>query len=223
MKLLLVEDDALLAQGLIHSLKKEGYSVEHAGSICCAMAFIDEGNIEMVVLDLGLPDGDGLSILKAIKQSKLPIAVLLLTARDSTDDKIIGLDLGADDYLPKPFDAKELFARLRVIGRRLGSQLTTQLSSILTCSNVTLDLGGHQAFVDGIAIELPRKEFMLLKALIENQARVLSKAQLENKLYQWGEELGSNAIEVHIHHLRKKLPKGFIKTLRGIGYVVGKQ
>ncbi|MBD1584337.1 response regulator [Pseudoalteromonas sp. S16_S37] len=218
MKLLLVEDDALLAQGLIHSLQKEGYSVEHAQTVSMAKSMLDNDEIELVVLDLGLPDGDGLEVLKAIKKRHLALAVLILTARDSIEDKITGLDLGADDYLPKPFEAKELFARLRVISRRLGSQT----SSTLQCQNVQLDLASHQTLVEGEPLILPRKEFMLLKALMENAGRVLSKTQLESKLYQWGEELGSNAIEVHIHHLRKKLPKDFIKTLRGIGYVVAK-
>ncbi|NOU50529.1 response regulator [Pseudoalteromonas sp. JBTF-M23] len=218
MKLLLVEDDALLAQGLIHSLQKEGYSVEHAQTVSMAKSMLDNEEIELVVLDLGLPDGDGLDVLKTIKKRRLALAVLILTARDSIEDKITGLDLGADDYLPKPFEAKELFARLRVISRRLGSQT----SSTLQCQNVQLDLASHQTLVAGEPLILPRKEFMLLKALMENAGRVLSKTQLESKLYQWGEELGSNAIEVHIHHLRKKLPKDFIKTLRGIGYVVAK-
>ncbi|BBN83796.1 DNA-binding response regulator [Pseudoalteromonas sp. A25] len=218
MKLLLVEDDALLAQGLIHSLQKEGYSVEHVQTVSMAKSMLDNDEIELVVLDLGLPDGDGLEVLKAIKKRRVALAVLILTARDSIEDKITGLDLGADDYLPKPFEAKELFARLRVISRRLGSQT----SSILQCQNVQLDLASHQTLVAGEPLILPRKEFMLLKALMENAGRVLSKTQLESKLYQWGEELGSNAIEVHIHHLRKKLPKDFIKTLRGIGYIVAK-
>ncbi|MCF6436880.1 MULTISPECIES: response regulator [Pseudoalteromonas] len=218
MRLLLVEDDALLAQGLVHSLQKEGYTVEHAGTANEANKMLNNGEIELVVLDLGLPDGDGLDLLKVIQKQKNQLAVLILTARDSVEDKIRGLDLGADDYLAKPFEAKELFARLRVISRRLGSQS----SSILQCQNVQLDLAAHQVCVDALPISLPRKEFMLLKALMENAGRVLSKNQLESKLYQWGEELGSNAIEVHIHNLRKKLPKDFIKTLRGIGYVVAK-
>ncbi|WP_105170078.1 response regulator [Pseudoalteromonas sp. T1lg23B] len=218
MRLLLVEDDALLAQGLVHSLQKEGYTVEHAQTVDMANSMLSNGEVELVVLDLGLPDGDGLDVLKVIRKQKTQPAVLILTARDSVEDKIIGLDLGADDYLAKPFEAKELFARLRVISRRLGNQS----SSTLQCQNVLLDLAAHQASVDDAPLVLPRKEFMLLKALMENAGRVLSKSQLENKLYQWGEELGSNAIEVHIHNLRKKLPKDFIKTLRGIGYVVAK-
>lgn len=219
MRLLLVEDDALIAQGLVHSLQKEGYSVDHAPTLKSAYHLLDADNTELVVLDLGLPDGDGLELLKHIRRKKMAIAVIVLTARDSIEDKIAGLDLGADDYLPKPFEPKELFARLRVVSRRF-TQIT---SSTLHYENIELDLASHSAKVDNESLNLPRKEFMLLKALMENMGRVLSKEQLENKLYQWGEELGSNAIEVHIHHLRKKLPADTIKTLRGIGYVLGKK
>ncbi|MCG7561151.1 MULTISPECIES: response regulator [Pseudoalteromonas] len=217
MRLLLVEDDALLAQGLVQSLKKEGYAVEHVDSCAGALASIEVVLPELVVLDLGLPDDDGLSVLKALKQHKEQVGVLILTARDELDDKVAGLDHGADDYLAKPFEPLELFARLRVVARRFGKQQDSRLS----CDQVTLDLASHHVEFEQQTLQLPRKEYMLLKALMENKGRVLAKSQLEDKLYHWGEELGSNAIEVHIHHLRKKLPSGFIKTLRGIGYVVG--
>ncbi len=219
MRLLLVEDDALVAGGLTRSLGDEGYAVECCGTVAEACRLLGHGNIELVVLDLGLPDGDGSEVLKFIKRNKLTIPVLILTARDSIDDKISGLDMGADDYLAKPFEPAELFARLRVISRRV----TQTQSSVLACDGVEMDLAAHKVSVDGAVLDLPRKEYMLLKALMENQGRVQSKQQLENKLYQWGEELGSNAIEVHIHHLRKKLPQDFIRTLRGIGYLVGQR
>lgn len=218
MRLLLVEDDELLAQGLVVSLKKQGYAVEHASTQQQAEQFIAATEFALVVLDLGLPDGDGLSVLKTLKRKQQQTAVIILTARNSLDDKVAGLDLGADDYLAKPFEPEELFARLRVIGRRF----TQQTSSTLSCQQVTLDVASHEVVAAGKSLELPRKEFMLLKALMENAGRVLSKTQLEEKLYDWGETLGSNAIEVHIHHLRKKMPADFIKTLRGIGYVIAK-
>ncbi|CCQ09248.1 Two-component system response regulator QseB [Pseudoalteromonas luteoviolacea B = ATCC 29581] len=219
MRLLLVEDDTLLAQGLVRSLQKEGYSVDHAATLAQAEHLLSPENTELVVLDLGLPDGDGMSLLRKIRRKKWPIGVIILTARDRVEDKIEGLDLGADDYLPKPFEPKELFARLRVVSRR--GKLVT--SSALAVGDIEMDMASHTVEVNGESLNLPRKEFMLLKALMENVGRVLSKEQLENKLYQWGEELGSNAIEVHIHHLRKKLPENTIKTLRGIGYVMGKK
>ena len=145
--------------------------------------------------------------------------MVILTARSSIDDKVQGLDMGADDYLAKPFEPAELFARLRVASRRVNQAQ----SSLLQCGEVTMDTSAHSVTLNDELLSLPRKEYMLLKALLENQGRVQSKQQLENKLYQWGEEVGSNTIEVHIHHLRKKFPSDFIKTLRGIGYVVGKR
>ncbi|MCF2860871.1 response regulator [Pseudoalteromonas sp. Cnat2-41] len=219
MRLLLVEDDALLNQGLTRTLGNEGYAMESVSDLASARAYIASDDIDMVILDLGLPDGDGLTLMSQIKGRKKPLPVLILTARDSLDDKIKGLDLGADDYLVKPFEVDELLARLRVLSRRI-SGVT---SSLLHCAALRLDLAAHQAWVDEQPLSLPRKEYMLLKALMENQGRVLSKEQLEQKLYQWGEELGSNAIEVHIHHLRKKLPANMIKTLRGIGYVLARE
>lgn len=219
MHLLLVEDDALVAQGLIRSLRQESYSVEHSGTVKHALECLSSGEIELVILDLGLPDGDGSQVLKHIKAQKKVIPVVILTARGGIDDKVKGLDMGADDYLAKPFDPAELFARLRVASRRINQ---TQ-SSLLRCGDVVMDTSAHTVLLSGQSLTLPRKEYMLLKALMENLGRVQSKQQLENKLYQWGEEVGSNAIEVHIHHLRKKFPSDFIKTLRGIGYVVGKR
>ncbi|MCG7569025.1 response regulator [Pseudoalteromonas sp. CNC9-20] len=219
MRLLLVEDDALLNQGLTRTLGNEGYAMESVSDLASARAYIASDDIDMVILDIGLPDGDGLTLMSQIKGRKKPLPVLILTARDSLDDKIKGLDLGADDYLVKPFEVDELLARLRVLSRRI-SGVT---SSLLRCAALRLDLAAHQAWVDEQPLSLPRKEYMLLKALMENQGRVLSKEQLEQKLYQWGEELGSNAIEVHIHHLRKKLPANMIKTLRGIGYVLARE
>tara|TARA_Y100000588_G_scaffold58790_1_gene57293 strand:+ start:23169 stop:23834 length:666 start_codon:yes stop_codon:yes gene_type:complete len=219
LRLLLVEDDALLNQGLTRTLGNEGYAMESVSDLASARAYIASDDIDMVILDLGLPDGDGLTLMSQIKGRKKPLPVLILTARDSLDDKIKGLDLGADDYLVKPFEVDELLARLRVLSRRI-SGVT---SSLLHCAALRLDLAAHQAWVHEQPLSLPRKEYMLLKALMENQGRVLSKEQLEQKLYQWGEELGSNAIEVHIHHLRKKLPANMIKTLRGIGYVLARE
>lgn len=219
MHLLLVEDDPLVAQGLCRSLRQEGYSVEHSATVKHALQCLGSGEIELVILDLGLPDGDGSQILKHIKAQKKVIPVVILTARSSIDDKVQGLDMGADDYLAKPFEPAELFARLRVASRRVNQAQ----SSLLQCGEVTMDTSAHSVTLNDELLSLPRKEYMLLKALLENQGRVQSKQQLENKLYQWGEEVGSNTIEVHIHHLRKKFPSDFIKTLRGIGYVVGKR
>jgi two-component system OmpR family response regulator len=145
--------------------------------------------------------------------------VIILTARDTTTDKIDGLDAGADDYLAKPFDIDELLARIRAIERRSG----TSTSSKIEIDCVTLDVAAHELDVEEQKVELPRREFMLLKALMENHGRIQSRQHLEQTLYEWGEEVSSNAIEVHVHNLRKRLPENFIKTIRGVGYTISKR
>ncbi|KXI30337.1 response regulator [Paraglaciecola hydrolytica] len=218
MRILLVEDDMQLARGLHQSLRAEGFTANHVNNAKSAWLTIQTNECDMLILDLGLPDMDGLSLLKKIRQHNLRLPVLILTARDSMEDKIKGLDQGADDYLSKPFDVNELIARLRVIERRLG----TATSSVIVINQVSLDLAAHQVTLDKQLLDVPRKEFMVLKVLMEQAGRIQSREQLESKLYEWGEEVASNAIEVHIHHLRKKLPDGFIKTIRGVGYSVAK-
>jgi len=156
--------------------------------------------------------------LKRLRKSNKTLPVIILTARDSIEDKIIGLDSGADDYLPKPFDTTELFARLRVLDRRLGSVHLNEIK----LGSVNLDISGHTVQVAEEAIDMPRHEYLILKALMENAGRILTRQQLESKIYSWDEEVASNALEVHIHNVRKKLPKDFIKTIRGVGYTVKK-
>ncbi len=218
MRILLVEDDIPLAEGLQQSLRREGYSIDCVHNGKEALSAIAVNINDLVILDLGLPDMDGLDVLKAIKSKSKQIPVLILTARDSSDDKVQGLDLGADDYLAKPFDMAELFARLRVIERRLGTVNT----AVIQKDNITLDSTANLVFIDDTPINFSRREYMIIKSLMENMGRIQSKEQLENKLYEWGEEVASNTIEVHIHHVRKKLPKDFIKTVRGVGYIVSK-
>lgn len=218
MRILLVEDDIQLANALHQSLRSEGFTANHVSDGKSALLTVQANECDMLILDLGLPDMDGLSLLKKLRQAKHNLPVLILTARDSTEQKIQGLDLGADDYLAKPFEVSELVARLRVIERRLG----TATSAIMHIRQVSLDSASHALTVADESVELSRKEFMLLKVLMEQAGRIQSREQLESKLYEWGEEVASNAIEVHIHHLRKKLPEGFIKTIRGVGYSVAK-
>jgi DNA-binding response OmpR family regulator len=218
-KILLVEDDLPLAQGLQTSLKNESFAVNHVATGKEALLALAVPEHDMVILDLGLPDIDGYKILHTIKQKKINIPTLILTARDSIDDKVKGLDLGADDYLVKPFNLEELTARLRVIERRLG----TAKSSIIQIKNVAIDLAAHKVFIDDNDLMLSKKEYMVAKVLIENAGRILSRSQIETKLYEWGEEVASNAVEVHVHNIRKKLPKDFIKTVRGVGYTVNKK
>lgn len=216
MQILLVEDDALLADGVISALKQAGFVVNwlSSGKVAAAQLVADPPDI--LLLDLGLPDIDGMELLKLVRQKKLPTQVLILTARDSTDAKVTGLDCGADDYLTKPFAREELLARLRVLERRLGNAS----AAMITVGPLNLDTAHHQALLNGQVLNLSRREYMLLKALVEHVGVIQTKESLEAKLYTWGDEIASNAIEVHIHNLRKKLPPEFIRTLRGIGYMV---
>jgi len=216
MQILLVEDDLSLADSLATALKREGFTVNHVATGKAALLAAETVPPELVILDLGLPDMDGLAVLKQLHKGKTPLLVLVLTARNTTEDKVSGLNLGADDYLAKPFEMSELLARLRALERRTALHQTTEIS----IGPVILDTVTYEVSVDGEKTELTRREFMLLKALMEKPGRVLSRNKLESSLYGWGEELASNSIEVHIHNLRKKLSPGFIKTVRGIGYTV---
>ena len=216
MHILLVEDDLSLADSLTTALRREGFTTNHVASGKAALLAVETEPPQLVILDLGLPDMDGLDVLRQLHQGKKPLLVLVLTARNTTEDKVSGLNLGADDYLAKPFEMSELFARLRALERRTAVQQTTDIS----IGPVVLDTVKYEVSVDGNEVELTRREFMLLKALMENPGRVLSRNKLESRLYGWGEELASNSIDVHIHNLRKKITPGFIKTLRGIGYTI---
>jgi DNA-binding response OmpR family regulator len=219
MRILLVEDDASLAVGLQAGLNREGFVVNHVATGALALSAIQAEAPDIVVLDLGLPDIDGLQVLGRIRQSHRHLPVMVLTARDGLDEMVAGLDRGADDYLAKPFDMKELSARLRVFERRLA----TATSSTIRVGEVELDTSAYSVQVAGQTLELPRREYMLLKALMESAGKVLTRESLEARLYSWGEEIASNALEVHIHHLRRKLPADLIKTVRGIGYTVALQ
>lgn len=216
MRILLVEDDEPLSTALSSSLRGANYVVDcvYRGKEALAMLAADQTDI--VILDLGLPDMDGLEVLRQIRQKVKDMPVIILTARDKVTDKILGLDAGADDYLPKPFDMDELFARLRVLERRLGTAST----AMVKIGKVALNTQTLELTVAGEAVSLPRRELMLLKVLMENGGRIQPKQKLESRLYEWGDEVSSNTIEVHIHHLRKKLPENFIKTIRGVGYSI---
>ena len=219
MLILLVEDDISLAEGLESTLKREGFTINWVDKGEMAVASIKTNLPDIVVLDLGLPDIDGLEVLKRMRKQQPILPILILTARDSLDDKVAGLNGGADDYLAKPFEIPELLARLYVLERRLG----TVNKSDIAIGTVTLDITNRQVTCNNEVVELPRKEYMLLKALMENAGRVLTRERLETKLYSWGEEIASNSLDVHIHHLRKKIGSDFIKTIHGVGYVVKKQ
>ncbi len=216
MQILLVEDDWPLASGLVKALDNSGYVCNHVGTARAALHALDTDRPDIVLLDIGLPDVDGISVLRSIRQRDAELPVILLTAKDRVEDKVAGLDSGADDYLAKPFEVTELLARLRAVERRLGTAKTTKI----TVGDVSLDTATHEVSVKDEVLELSRKEYMLLKSLMENAGRIQVRSVLENRLYSWGEEVASNALEVHVHHLRKKLGNGFIKTVRGVGYKV---
>lgn len=219
MKILLVEDDAPLARALKESLVNQQHSVTWVALGELALASHQSHPFDIVILDLGLPDMDGMQVLKQIKATNAGTPVLILTARDGTENKVEGLDLGADDYLSKPFEMPELLARLRVIERRFG----TAVSSTINIRDVTIDTAASSLQVGEESVSVSRREWMIIKMLMESAGRVLSKDNIESRLYDWGEEVASNTIEVHISNLRKKLPPDFIQTLRGVGYVVKKQ
>lgn len=216
MHILLVEDDLPLARSLATALRDMGYAVNHVAGGRLALSAIEAEAPDIMVLDLGLPDMDGSEVLKTLRRRNRELPVLLLTARDSIDDKVHGLDSGADDYLVKPFEMSELLARLRVLERRLGTAKSTWIS----VGGVTLDPVRMEVQRDGEPVEVSRREYMLLKCLMENAGRVMTRSGLESRLYSWGEEVASNTLEVHVHHLRKKLGTDFIKTVRGVGYKV---
>jgi DNA-binding response OmpR family regulator len=219
MQVLLVEDNTLLANAIVRTLKGAGFSVNHVDRGERALNAIKTSQPDIVVLDLGLPDVDGLEVLKSARKNGFTNPVLILTARDATSDKVLGLDAGADDYLAKPFEIDELLARLRALERRLSNVK----SHSIEIDGVVIDTNSHEVTIAGEGISMSRREYMLLKALMESANKIQTRDMLDSKLYSWGEEVSSNTVEVHIHNLRKKLPSGFIQTVRGVGYVVRKQ
>jgi two-component system response regulator QseB len=214
---LLAEDDPLLGDGLKVALQAEGYTVDwFTDGRQSLHAVLDEA-FDLIVLDLGLPSIDGLEVLRMLRKEKKDVPVLILTARDTLDDRVKGLDLGADDYLTKPFDLDELAARLRSLIRRSHGRSI----SLLEYSDIALDPATQSVKQEGKEVELTLKEFKVLRYLLENLGRGVSRRRLEEAIYGWDTEIGSNALEVHIHNLRKKLGQQLIKTVRGLGYKVG--
>ncbi|WP_396268549.1 response regulator [Ideonella sp.] len=220
MRILLAEDDALLGDGLRNGLRQHGFQVDWVRDGEAAQRELRAQPYAAAVLDLGLPRLDGLDVLAQIRQAGVTLPVLVLTARDGVPDRIKGLDLGADDYVVKPIDLDELAARLRALVRRAHGQPTEVLRA---WGGVTLDASARSVAKDGQAVTLSTREFDLLLAMVLNAGRVLSREQLEQHLYAWGQEVESNAIEVHVHHLRRKLGSELIQTVRGVGYVLRKE
>lgn len=223
MRILLVEDDELLGDGLRRGLEQAGYTVSwltdgEEASHTLKDLVLNLEEIDLIVLDIGLPRRSGLDILRELRAKNNKTPVLILTARDGVQDRITGLDLGADDYLTKPFDLDELCARLRALQRRLASRA----SPTLNYGPLTLDPKGHTVTLNGNPLSIPRREFKILQKLLENVGQVLTRDALAQTIYGWDDEVDSNTIEVHIHNLRKKLGGEFIRTIRGIGYMAEK-
>jgi two-component system, OmpR family, response regulator QseB len=218
MRLLLVEDDLMLGEALQDALTPHNYVVDWVKDGESALKALRREQFEIVVLDIGLPGIDGIEVLRIMRKEHFEQPVLLLTARDGLTDKVKGLDAGADDYLLKPFDLDELLARLRALSRRAAGRAIPYIIHGKLCVNPE----SQSVTVDEQEIILARREYMLLIKLLENTGRVLSREQLEQSLYGWMDDVESNALEVHIHHLRKKIPMELIRTVRGVGYTINK-
>jgi len=218
MRVLLAEDDNLLGEGTRQGLAQDGYAVNWVTDGLHADQALRTEKFDLVVLDIGLPRMSGITVLQNMRDRGDSTPVLILTARESIEDRVKGLDSGADDYLTKPFDLPELLARLRALQRRFASRA----APVLTHGDITLDPASHTVTFKNEPINLSRREFALLHVLLENAGRVLSREHLTQSLYGWGEEVDSNALEVHVHNLRKRFGSTFIRTVRGIGYTIEK-
>jgi len=218
MRLLIVEDDELLGNGLQIGLQQSGYAVDWVKDGQSAELFLGAGPYDLMILDIGLPKRSGLEVLRSLRNRGDQLPVLMLTARDTVEDKVAGLDSGADDYLVKPFDLDELTARIRALLRRRSGRS----EPVIRHKDIVLDPASHVVTRAGQPVEIAPREFAVLLQLLEHRGRVLSRAQLEQNLYSWKDEVDSNAVEVHIHHLRKKLGAELIRTIRGVGYVIDK-
>jgi DNA-binding response OmpR family regulator len=216
MRLLLVEDDAMIGASLRKGLQQEGYVVDWVQDGVAAETALQAETYAMVLLDLGLPRKDGFAVLEGMRKRRNRVPVLILTARDAVADRVRGLDQGADDYLVKPFSLDELAARIRAVQRRHAGRA----EPVVSFGGLTLDPSARTVSCRGRQVSLSAREFSLLEALMDRPGATLSRAQLEERLYGWGEEVASNSIEVHIHNLRKKLGEGAIRTVRGVGYTV---
>ncbi|MEK8049936.1 response regulator transcription factor [Ideonella sp. DXS22W] len=226
MRLLLVEDDRMIGDTLRAALRAEGHAVDWVRDVAAARAALAAEHFDLVLLDLGLPPGgpagagatatpvDGLTVLRDLRARRDTTPVIVLTARDASGDRVAGLDAGADDYLVKPFDLDELYARMRAVMRRHGGQA----HSVLAHAGVTLDPATRQVTHHGQPVLLSAREFAVLEALMQRPGAVLSRAQLEDRLYGWGEAVESNAVSVYVHQLRRKLGADFIGSMRGVGY-----
>jgi two-component system OmpR family response regulator/two-component system response regulator QseB len=215
-RILLIEDDRLLGEALQDGLRQRGFAVDWQTEGASGLAAVRIEDYQAVVLDLGLPRLSGAEVLKQVRGAGNPVPVLVLTARDAIADRVAQLDAGADDYVVKPVDLDELAARLRALARRQAGAAR----SVLEVDDLVIDLGARTVTFRGTDVALPPREFALLETLALNAGRVVTRSQLDARLYAWGEEVDSNALEVHVHHLRRKLAPEVIRTVRGVGYLL---
>ncbi|AMP16265.1 response regulator transcription factor [Collimonas pratensis] len=218
MRLLLVEDDLMVGEAVRKGLRQDGFALDWVQDGVAALSALAQEDYQLLLLDLGLPRKNGLEVLKALRAGGNQIPVLILTARDAVSDRVAGLDAGADDYLVKPFDLEELAARIRALLRRQSGRA----EPLVELGGLVLNPATHEVTLDGQQVNLSAREFALLRAFLDRPGVVLSRAQLEEKMYGWDDSIESNAVEVYIHALRKKLGSNFIKNVRGIGYMVAK-
>ena len=217
MHLLLIEDDPSVAHGVAAGLRLHGFTVDHAGTAAAAEGALTASEFDVAVLDLGLPDGDGMDLLARWRTRGIGMPLLVLTARDAVSDRVRGLRAGADDYLLKPFDLDELVARLHALLRRSAGRTTDRIAH----GSITFEPSSGQAWLDGKPVDLSRRERTLLATLLQHPRTILSAEQLRDRLYGLEQEVESNAVNVHIHHLRRKLGSGIVETVRGVGYRLG--
>jgi len=220
MRVLLVEDDAMIGAALVERLEDDAYAVDWVTDAPAALHSLDTHDYDVVLLDLGLPGMSGAEMLARLRTTGDDTPVIVVTARDEVDDRVSGLDLGADDYVVKPFDATELMARMRAVLRRRGAE---HLDVVLTNGQVSLDVARHRAWLaDDTEVELSKREFGVLRALLTRPGIILSRQEIEQRVYGWGREVESNAVEYVIHRLRAKLGTDTIRNVRGVGWVVPK-
>ncbi|HIE2398609.1 TPA: response regulator [Pseudomonas aeruginosa] len=217
MHVLLTEDDDLIASGIVAGLNAQGLTLDRVASAADTQALLQVARFDVLVLDLGLPDEDGLRLLQRLRQQGVDLPVLVLTARDAVTDRVAGLQAGADDYLLKPFDLRELGARLHTLQRRSAGRCV----NVIEHGRLSYDPSTRETWLDGRPVELSRREQALLQALLNNRGRILSGEQLKDSVYGFGDEVESNALNVHIHHLRRKLGNAIVQTVRGLGYRLG--
>lgn len=218
MRVLLIEDDILIANGLAAALKSAGMSVDWVRDGLTAQEALRDPGYAIALLDLGLPGADGMAVLRSARAQAVATPVLIITARDALESRVAGLDLGADDYLLKPFELPELLARMRALLRRRAGRATPRLNT----AEAALDTGTHELSTSIRTEILPAREYALMQALMEQPGHILSRAQIEERIYGWGEEVESNAVEVLIHSIRRKFGKGIILNVRGAGWLVPK-